>query len=113
MMASIRVQIAEASPMFGSMITGLLGDVDGIELVSGTSGRTGEPVDVMLISEASKESSQLLFNRIAEAAPMGVVSIAADGRHGASYRILKKPIHFSSNSSHDLIGAIRVAAGRA
>jgi hypothetical protein len=113
-MTAIRVLLGDMTPMFHSVVTGLIAASDEVELVQSPAGHTmaDHDVDVLLIRSADIVDCPAVLSGVAQSAPMGVVAIQEDGLSGTAYRILREPAQFDADGRVDLISAIRCAAGR-
>ncbi len=113
-MTAIRVLLGDMTPMFHSVIAGLMAASDEVVLIQSDAGSplAKQNADVLLIRSADIVDCPAVLSGVAQAAPMGVVAVQDDGLAGTSFRILRQPAKFSTDGKLDLIGAIRTAAGR-
>jgi hypothetical protein len=114
-MTAIRVLLGDMTPMFHSVVTGLIAASDEVELVNAdrAASMSTQNIDVLLIRSSDIVDCPAILAGVAQSAPMGVVAIQEDGSAGTAYRVLRRPTQFSGDGRIDLISAIRNAAGRA
>ncbi len=101
------------------MIIGLMQGTQDIEIVSAPQGpkamitRLGaRDIDVVIVRAADVDDCSALLTHVADAAPIGVVSVNDEGNGGTSYRVLREDVVFSEAGGQQLISAIHMAAGR-
>jgi hypothetical protein len=122
-MPAIRVLLGDMTPMFGSLVSGVFAGQAGVELVAPEQGQSyldclGEQrgtqrFDVVLLRIPDLIDANGVLTTFAHSAPLGVVAIGDNGESGIAFRIERQSVPLTSTGDLDLVGAMRLAAGRA